>query len=68
MSNYGVTENTVENVIIDTGEVFIGYVSAEVPGTSLGALKGGATFDINRPRLSRDFPSSLGRNLRRSRF
>ena len=53
MSNYGVTENTVENVIIDTGEVFIGYASAQSPGTSLGALKGGATFEI--ARTIRDF-------------
>lgn len=43
---HGITQNTYERFLIDSGEVRMGFVSPENPGTLLGATRGGATFNI----------------------
>jgi hypothetical protein len=48
MSNKGVTASTVDHLVIDTGELFYGYTDPGNPGTSFGATKGGAKWDVKR--------------------
>jgi len=47
MSRYhGITDNTYERFVIDSGEVRMGFVSAADTGVRLGATRGGATFTV----------------------
>lgn len=47
MSRYhGITEDTYERFLIDSGEVRMGFVSVASPGTLLGATRGGSTFTV----------------------
>ena len=44
----GVSANTQKRIIIDAGAVYTGWTSVAVPGTLLGATRGGNVFEINR--------------------
>lgn len=47
MSRYhGITSTTYERFVVDSGQVRMGFESVLVPGTLLGATRGGATFAI----------------------
>jgi hypothetical protein len=45
---HGVSSDTPSRLLIDAGAVYIGYVSADNPGTLLGATKGGNVFELTR--------------------
>jgi hypothetical protein len=50
MSRYhGITDNTYERFVIDSGEVRMGYTNESDQGTLLGATRGGIL--INRLRI-----------------
>lgn len=44
----GITENTPDRYIIDSGAVFLGFTDFDNPGTLLGATSGGSTFTIEQ--------------------
>lgn len=44
----GVSSNTPERLLLDAGVVYTGWTSIAVPGTLLGATKGGSVLEINR--------------------
>ena len=43
---HGITAETYERLVIDAGAVYKNYVSAEEPGTLLGATRGGSVFAV----------------------
>jgi len=43
---HGITAETYERLVIDAGAVYKNYVSAEDPGTLLGATRGGSVFAV----------------------
>ena len=43
---HGITAETYERLVIDAGAVYKNYVSAEDPGTLLGATRGGSVFSV----------------------
>jgi len=43
---HGITAETYERLVIDAGAVYKDYVSAEDPGTLLGATRGGSVFAV----------------------
>lgn len=43
---HGITAETYERLVIDAGAVYKDYVSAENPGTLLGATRGGSVFAV----------------------
>ncbi|GAG27044.1 unnamed protein product, partial [marine sediment metagenome] len=45
---HGITDDTYERLIIDSGAVYKDFVSQAVPGTLLGATRGGSTFTIEQ--------------------
>ena len=45
---HGVSSDTPSRILIDAGAVYIGFVSADNPGTLLGATKGGNVFEVTR--------------------
>jgi hypothetical protein len=45
---HGVSSSTPSRILIDAGAVYIGFVTADNPGTLLGATKGGNVFELTR--------------------
>lgn len=45
---HGVSTSTADRILIDAGAVYFGFVSADNPGTLLGATKGGNSFELTR--------------------
>lgn len=43
---HGITDNTYDRIVIDSGEVRMGYTDETSPGTLLGATRGGSTFTV----------------------
>lgn len=47
MSRYhGITEDTYERFVVDAGQVRMGFVDVDNPGTLLGATRGGSSFTV----------------------
>jgi hypothetical protein len=42
----GITSTTKENVLLGEGALYLGYVSAALPGTLLGAIRPGASYKV----------------------
>ena len=45
---HGVSTNTPDRILIDAGAIYTGWTSVAVPGTLLGACKGGTVFELVR--------------------
>jgi hypothetical protein len=64
--HYGFTEDTLKNLIIDSGAVYVGRVFDETtgtvttPGTLLGATKGGSKFTIESEYRTLEFDGARG--------
>lgn len=43
---HGITDKTYSNILIDAGQLRIGYIDEENPGALLGATRGGSVFAI----------------------
>jgi hypothetical protein len=43
---HGITENTYSRMIIDSGQLRIGYVDEDNPGALIGVTRGGSVFEI----------------------
>lgn len=46
-----ISDNTYNRILIDSGEVRMGYIDEDNPGTLLGATKGGSSFTIQTTYL-----------------
>lgn len=57
---HGVSSTTHEKLLIDAGAVYLGFLSADNPGTLLGATKGGNTYEINTTILDVRPDGSIG--------
>lgn len=45
---HGITTNTYNRFIIDSGAVYTGFTDIDAPGTLLGATKGGSSFSLEQ--------------------
>lgn len=61
MSRYhGITSNSYRRFVIDSGEVRLGYVDPNTPGTLIGATRGGSTFSIETEYRVMDVDGAKG--------
>lgn len=56
----GVTTNTAERYVFGPGEVYINFDEDTLTGTSLGATRGGAEFDLGREQRTIEVDGVLG--------
>lgn len=48
VAEHGVSSNSADRLVLDAGVIYTGWTSIAVPGTLLGATKGGSVLEINR--------------------
>lgn len=67
VAKHGVSVDSPDRILIDAGAVYFGFLSADNPGTLLGATRGGNSFELTRTirRMEADGAKGPVKGLRR---